>query len=47
MSIHDNCEHYHQPDDLCLCFFQLTTLAFNVSKKTTSKCLGEILYKEG
>ena len=46
MSIHDNCEYYHQPNDLCLCFFQLTNLAFNVSEKT-SKCLGEKLYKEG
>ena len=41
--IHSDCEYYHSNDDLCLCFFELTTLAFNVSKNT-DKCLGEVIY---
>lgn len=44
MNPHENCKYYHKPDDLCLCFFELTKLAFNVSKNT-EKCLEEEIYK--
>lgn len=44
-NIHKDCNYYHEPDDLCLCFFELTTMAFNVSKKT-KKCLEAVIYNE-
>ena len=40
---HKDCEYYHEPDDLCLCYFELTKMAFNVSDNT-KKCLEEVLY---
>lgn len=43
MSVHGDCEYYHANDDLCLLFFELTKLAFNVSKNS-DKCLGEVIY---
>ena len=45
MSVHSDCEYYHSPDDLCILYFELTTLAFNVSKNS-DKCLGVVIYGE-
>ena len=45
MSVHKDCEYYHSNDDLCLLFFELTKLAFGVSKNS-DKCLGEVIYDE-
>ena len=45
MSVHDGCEYYHSNDDLCLLFFELSKLAFGVSKKS-DKCLGEVIYDD-
>lgn len=45
MSVHSDCEYYHSNDDLCLLFFELSKLAFGVSRKS-DKCLGEVIYDE-
>ena len=42
---HADCEYYHSNDDLCLLYFELTTLAFNVNKNS-DKCLGTVIYDE-
>ena len=43
--IHENCKYYHSNDDLCLLFFELTQLAFNVSENS-DKCLEDVIYDE-
>ena len=45
MSVHSDCEYYHSNDDLCLLFFELSKLAFGVSRKS-DKCLGEVIYDD-
>ena len=45
MSVHKDCKYYHENDDLCLCYFELTKLAFNVSENI-DKCLGDVIYDE-
>lgn len=45
MSVHSDCQYYHSNDDICLCYFELTKLAFNVSKNS-DKCLGEVIYDD-
>lgn len=42
---HKDCKYYHENDDLCLCFFELTKMAFNVSENT-DKCLEVMIYGE-
>ena len=45
MNVHTDCEYYHSNDDLCLLFFELTTLAFNVSENS-KECLEKVIYDE-
>jgi len=44
-NVHHDCKYYHENDDLCLCYFELSKLAFGVSKKS-DKCLGEVIYDD-
>ena len=44
-NVHHDCKYYHENDDLCLCYFELSKLAFGVSKKS-DKCLGEVIYED-
>ena len=44
-NVHHNCKYYHENDDLCLLFFELSKLAFGVSRKS-DKCLGDVIYDD-
>ena len=44
-NVHHDCKYYHENDDLCLCYFELSKLAFGVSKNS-DKCLGDVIYDD-